>query len=175
MAADEEFLPFAAGSFDLVVASLSLHWINDLPGALLQLRQALRPEGLLLASLPALGTLAELRSALTEAEAEVSRRRVAPGVAVSRNCATARICCSGRVLCCRWRMWRISGWLMRTHSRCCATCGRRERPTRSGSGLGGCRTARLFPAALARLPMQEGRVTVTLRMAVMTGWAPEKA
>src|SRR4051812_29719413 len=72
VAADEEFLPFAAGSFDLIVASLSLHWINDLPGALLQLRQALRPEGLLLASLPALGTLAEFRSALTEAEAEVS-------------------------------------------------------------------------------------------------------
>src|SRR5665811_183753 len=36
---DEEFLPFASGSFDLVVASLSLHWINDLPGALIQLRR----------------------------------------------------------------------------------------------------------------------------------------
>ena len=44
VAADEEFLPFAPGSFDLVVASLSLHWVNDLPGALIQLRQALRPE-----------------------------------------------------------------------------------------------------------------------------------
>ena len=72
VAADEEFLPFAPASFDLIVASLSLHWINDLPGALLQLRQALRPEGLLLASLPALGTLSELRSALTEAEAEIA-------------------------------------------------------------------------------------------------------
>ena len=58
VAADEEFLPFAPGSFDLAVASLSLHWVNDLPGALIQLRMALRPEGLLLASLPALGTLA---------------------------------------------------------------------------------------------------------------------
>ncbi|MGH7155163.1 MAG: class I SAM-dependent methyltransferase, partial [Acetobacteraceae bacterium] len=65
--ADEEFLPFATGSFDLVVASLSLHWVNDLPGALIQLRGALRPGGLLLASLPALGTLGELRTALTEA------------------------------------------------------------------------------------------------------------
>src|SRR5665213_4070907 len=69
VAADEEFLPFAPGSFDLIVASLSLHWVNDLPGALIQLRQALRPDGLLLASLPALGTLAELRTALTAAEA----------------------------------------------------------------------------------------------------------
>ncbi|MFL5286489.1 MAG: methyltransferase domain-containing protein, partial [Rhodopila sp.] len=55
VAADEEFLPFAPHSFDLIVASLSLHWVNDLPGALLQFRQALRPGGLLLASLPALG------------------------------------------------------------------------------------------------------------------------
>ena len=72
VAADEEWLPFAPASFDLVVASLSLHWVNDLPGALIQLRQALRPDGLLLASLPALGTLAELRTALTEAEAALT-------------------------------------------------------------------------------------------------------
>ena len=58
VAADEERLPFAAGAFDLVVASLSLHWVNDLPGALIQLRMALRPGGMLLASFPALGTLA---------------------------------------------------------------------------------------------------------------------
>jgi SAM-dependent methyltransferase len=72
VAADEEFLPFAPASFDLIVASLSLHWINDLPGALIQLRRALRPDGLLLASLPALGSLAELRRALTEAEAALT-------------------------------------------------------------------------------------------------------
>src|SRR6185437_3872604 len=79
--ADEEFLPFAAGSFDLVVASLSLHWVNDLPDALIQLRLALRSGGLLLASLPALGTLAELRQALTEAEialTEGASPRVSP-------------------------------------------------------------------------------------------------
>ncbi len=60
------------GSFDLVVANLSLHWVNDLPGALIQLRHALRPNGLLLASLPALGTLDELRRGLTEAEAALT-------------------------------------------------------------------------------------------------------
>ena len=68
VAADEERLPFAPSSFDLVVASLSLHWVDDLPGALIQLRMALRPGGLLLASFPALGTLGSLRTALTEAE-----------------------------------------------------------------------------------------------------------
>ena len=89
VAADEEFLPFAAESFDLVVASLSLHWVNDLPGALIQLRLALRPGGLLLASLPALGTLAELRQALTEAEAALTggaAPRVSPFVEL-RDCA----------------------------------------------------------------------------------------
>jgi SAM-dependent methyltransferase len=68
IAADEEFLPFAPSSFDLVVASVSLHWVNDLPGALLQIRRALAPDGLFLASLPGLGTLQPLREALAEAE-----------------------------------------------------------------------------------------------------------
>lgn len=72
VAADEEWLPFGSESFDLVVASLSLHWVNDLPGALIQIRRALRPGGLFLASMPALGTLAELRRALTAAEADLS-------------------------------------------------------------------------------------------------------
>src|SRR5580700_1797466 len=67
-----EFLPLGPGSFEPVIASLSLHWINDLPGALIQLRRALRPDGLLLASMPALGTFAELRTALTETEAALT-------------------------------------------------------------------------------------------------------
>ena len=79
VAVDEEWLPFAPASFDLVVASLSLHWVNDLPGALVQIRQVLRPEGLFLASLPALGTLGELRTALNEAEA-LTRGGVSPRV-----------------------------------------------------------------------------------------------
>jgi SAM-dependent methyltransferase len=66
--ADEEFLPFAPASFDLVLAPFCLHWTNDLPGALLQLRRALVPDGLLLANLPGLGTLGGLREALIAAE-----------------------------------------------------------------------------------------------------------
>jgi SAM-dependent methyltransferase len=69
LAGDEEWLPFAPASFDLIVASLSLHWVNDLPGALIQLRRALAPDGLFLASLPGLGTLQGLREALAAAEA----------------------------------------------------------------------------------------------------------
>jgi len=68
LAADPELLPFAPESFDLVVSALALHWVNDLPGTLLQLRRALRPDGLLLVSLLGGETLTELRAALMEAE-----------------------------------------------------------------------------------------------------------
>jgi SAM-dependent methyltransferase len=68
LAADEEALPFAPHSFDLVMSVLSLHWVNDLPGALIQIRQALEPDGLFLGALLGGETLAELRVALMEAE-----------------------------------------------------------------------------------------------------------
>jgi NADH dehydrogenase [ubiquinone] 1 alpha subcomplex assembly factor 5 len=77
--ADEEALPFADASFDLVVSALSLHWVNDLPGALIQIRRALKPDGLFLASLPGLGTLQPLREALAAAEVE-SRGGISPRV-----------------------------------------------------------------------------------------------
>ena len=69
---DPEHLPFAPGAFDLIVSPLALHWINDLPGALIQLRLALRPDGLLLASLFGGETLHELRLSLIEAESELT-------------------------------------------------------------------------------------------------------
>ncbi|HYG89790.1 MAG TPA: methyltransferase domain-containing protein [Azospirillum sp.] len=72
VAADEEFLPFAPAIFDLVVSNLSLHWVNDLPGALLQVRQALKPDGFLCASMLGGETLVELRHCLMEAEQIVS-------------------------------------------------------------------------------------------------------
>lgn len=68
VAADEEALPFRDGAFDLVISSLALHWVNDLPGALAQVRRALKPDGLFLAALFGGGTLAELRDALMDAE-----------------------------------------------------------------------------------------------------------
>jgi len=72
LAADEEFLPLAPQSFDLVLSNLSLHWVNDLPGCLLQIRRALKPDGLFLAALLGGQTLHELRAALIEAELAVS-------------------------------------------------------------------------------------------------------
>lgn len=72
VAADEEFLPFAEQAFDLVVSNLSLHWANDLPGALIQANRALKPDGMFLGALLGGDTLFELRRALMEAETEVS-------------------------------------------------------------------------------------------------------
>jgi NADH dehydrogenase [ubiquinone] 1 alpha subcomplex assembly factor 5 len=171
VAADEEFLPFASGSFDLVVASLSLHWINDLPGALIQLRLALRPDGLLLASLPALGTLAELRQALTTAEAALTggaAPRVSP-FADLRDCAAllqragfALPVADVEELQLRYaHPFALLGDLRAAGESNALRERNRRVPPRA-----------LFPAALAALPEADGRVAVTLRLAVMTGWAP---
>ena len=172
--ADEEFLPFGAAKFDLIVASLALHWVNDLPGALIQLRMALRPDGLLLASLPALGTLAELRTALTEAEAAVwggASPRVSPFPEL-RDCA-ALLQRAGFALpvadvedirllyanpLALLRDLRAAG-----ESNAVALRDRRTPPRA------------LFPTALAALPGQGGKNPVTLRLAMLTGWAPAPA
>jgi SAM-dependent methyltransferase len=69
--ADEEALPFAEGTFDLVVSALALHHVNDLPGTLVQIRRALKPDGLFIAALFGGETLTELRQAFAIAESDV--------------------------------------------------------------------------------------------------------
>ena len=78
---DEDLLPFKEASLNLVVSGLALHRVNDLPGALIQIRRALAPDGLFMAALLGAGALIELRQALIEAEAEAeggASPRVAP-------------------------------------------------------------------------------------------------
>ncbi|BCJ89722.1 methyltransferase [Terrihabitans soli] len=65
-----EALPFAPASLDLVVSALALHWAEDLPGLLVQIRRALRPDGLFMAAVAGGETLNELRRAFAEAESE---------------------------------------------------------------------------------------------------------
>ena len=169
--ADPEWLPFAPGSFDLVVASLSLHLVNDLPGALIQLRMALRPDGLLLAAMPALGTLQELRSALTAAESALTggaSPRIAPFAGLPD--------CAGLLQRAGFALPVVDGDAimllyadpldllreLRAAGETNAVALRdRRTPPRA-----------LFPAALATLPTQDGRVAATLRLAFLTGWAP---
>lgn len=68
---DEEFLPFADGAFDLIASGLSLHFANDLPGALIQARRALKPDGLFLCTMLGGATLEELRTSFAQAETEI--------------------------------------------------------------------------------------------------------
>jgi NADH dehydrogenase [ubiquinone] 1 alpha subcomplex assembly factor 5 len=170
-AADEEALPFAPESFDLIVASLSLHWANDLPGALIQLRRSLRPDGLLLASLPLLGTLGELRAALTATEAALTggaAPRVSPFPELA-DCA-ALLQRAGFALPVADRdelrllyadPLRLLHDLRAAGESNAVRLRDRRTPPRA-----------LFPAALATLPTEDGRAVATLRLAILTGWAP---
>ena len=72
LVADEERLPFAFGKLDLVVSTLALHWTNDVVGALIQIRRALKPDGLFIGTLFGGSTLTELRQSLIKAEAELT-------------------------------------------------------------------------------------------------------
>jgi SAM-dependent methyltransferase len=171
VAGDVEALPFRPGCFDLVVANLSLHWVTDLPGALIQLRQALVPDGLLLASLPALSTLGELRAALTEAEAALTggaSPRVSPFAGLS-DCAGllqragfALPVVDGDTIELRYADPLALLRELRAAGEANATVLRdRRTPPRA-----------LFPMALASLPQRDGRSVATLRLAMLTGWAP---
>ncbi len=169
-AADDFGLP--RGAYDLVVAHLSLHFLDDLPGALIQLKAALTPGGLFLAAMPVLGTLAELRAALLEAEEAVTggvSPRVSPFPALS-DCAglLQRAGFALPVADMEEFSFLYANALHLLHELRAAgesnalLARNRKTPPRA-----------LFPAALARLPQEQGRAKVTLRMAVLTGWAAE--
>ncbi|XP_062466673.1 arginine-hydroxylase NDUFAF5, mitochondrial isoform X2 [Pezoporus occidentalis] len=68
--ADEESLPFKEDTFDLVVSSLSLHWVNDLPKAFREIHQVLKPDGVFIGAMFGGDTLYELRCSLQLAELE---------------------------------------------------------------------------------------------------------
>jgi NADH dehydrogenase [ubiquinone] 1 alpha subcomplex assembly factor 5 len=170
VAADEEWLPFAPGSFDLVVACLSLHWVNDLPGALVQIRRALAPDGLFLAALPGLPTLAPLREALQAAEAELRggvSPRVSPfpelrdGAALLQRAGFALPVADAEDVTLEYR--DALGLLrdLQAAGEQNAVLARDGRiPPRA-----------LFPAALARLAAP-GPVAIPLRLLMLTGWSP---
>jgi SAM-dependent methyltransferase len=169
LAGDEEWLPFAPGSFDLIVASLSLHWVNDLPGALIQLRRALAPDGLFLASLPGLGTLQGLREALAAAESE-TRGGVSPRVspfpelrdaaALLQRAGFALPVADQERINLAWRSPRGLIADLRAAGETNAVAARdRRTPPRA-----------MFPLAFARMPLE-----ITAPLLVMTGWAPHES
>lgn len=160
----------AQAAYDLIIAPFSLHWLDDLPGALIQLRRALKPEGLLLASLPTLGTLHELRLALLDAEEQLTGAvspRLSPFPEL-RDCAglLQRAGFTQPVADAEELTFLYANPLallhdLRAAGETNALLGRRKQiPPRA-----------LFPAALAAMPRQDDRLVARLNIAMLTGWA----
>lgn len=171
VAADEEWLPFAEGAFDLVVATFSLHWVNDLPGALVQIRRALAPDGLFLAALPGLPTLQELRAALAQAETELRgglSPRVSPfpdlrdGAALLQRAGFALPVADAEEIALRYRSPLALLADLRAAGEGNAVLARDARTPPRG----------LFPLAAAHLGQDPQGIPATLRLLVLTGWAP---
>jgi SAM-dependent methyltransferase len=175
---DLEALPFAPASFDLVVSSLTFHWINDLPGTLLQLRHILRPDGLLLVNLFAGATLESLRVALLEAEAEIENGaspRISP-FADPRDLAgllqragfALPVVDSDRVIVDYPDAWKLMRDL-RAMGETNATALRHRHFTRRATML---RAAEIYRE---RFGNAVGRIPAEFEIATLTAWAPHSA
>jgi SAM-dependent methyltransferase len=175
---DEEALPFAPASLDLFVSALALQWTNDLPGALIQIRAALRPDGLILAALTGGQTLAELREALAAAESELrggASPRVAPAAdvrdlgallqragfalpVVDRDALTVRYASA-------FDLFRDLRAMGATN----ASPERERRPTPKSVFL---RAAEIYAERFAD---SDGRVRATFEIVSLSGWAPHES
>lgn len=178
VALDPESLPFASGSFDLIVSPLMLHWVNDLPGAMVQLRLALKPDGLLLASMFGGETLNELRLSLLEAESELTggaAMRVAPFVGLAdvagllQRAGFALPAADRDVVTVRY------GELMRLLADLRAMGEAAALAERAPRNLSRRILARAFEVYRARFSDADGRVRATFEILTATGWAPHES
>lgn len=175
---DEEALPFAAATFDLIIAPLTLQFVNDLPGALLQISRSLQPDGLFIGGVLGGATLHELRLAWLEAEAEVTdgaSPRVAPfadvrdlGGLLQRAGFALPVVDSDAV-----RVRYPSALALMQDLRGMGAgnvlCDRRRVPVTRRLLMRACEIyAEKFADA-------DGRVPATFEMLVMTAWAPHES
>ncbi len=177
VAADEEALPFRDASLDLVVSLLSLHWVNDLPGALIQIRRALTPDGLFMAALFGGDTLTELRQSLAEAEIECEgglSPRVSPfadirdmGSLMQRAGFALPVVDTDRVVVRYADPLRLMAEL-RGMGETNALTERRRIPMRR-STLG--RAVKIYRE---KFGLPDGRVPATFEIVTATGWAPHE-
>ena len=178
VAADEEALPFADGALDLVVSALALQWVNDLPGTLVQIRRALKPDGLLLAAMLGGDSLSELREAFAAAESEIEggvSPRVAPfadlrelGALLQRAGFALPVVDSDRLTV----RYDSAFALMRDLRAMGATnvlAERRRTPLRRATLL---RMAEIYAERFADA---DGRVRATFEIAWLTGWTPHES
>jgi SAM-dependent methyltransferase len=175
---DEERLPFAEQSLDLVVSALSLHWTNDLPGVFVQIRRALKPDGVFIGAFLGGGTLFELRQSLTEAETEV-RGGAGPRVSPFADAEDAAgllqragfklpVADADRVTV----RYPDPLALLRDLRRMGETNVLVERPKQP---LNRAILARAFEIYGERFAAREGGVEATFEIITATGWAPPQA
>ena len=175
---DEEALPFAAECFDLALSALSLQTVNDLPGALVQIRRVLKPDGLFLGCLFGGQTLRELRSALALAETEVCggvSPRVAPFADVRdmgqllQRAGFALPVADSEPLTVRYRDMFALMEDLRAMGGANALVGRIRKPS----------SRRLFLRAAEsyaeRFSDADGRVRATFELIFVSGWAPHES
>ncbi|MBE7219202.1 MAG: methyltransferase domain-containing protein [Caulobacteraceae bacterium] len=175
---DEERLPLAPASVNLVVSLLALHWTNDLPGALVQIRRALAPDGLLLAAFFGGATLTELRQSLIAAEAEVAGGagpRVSPfadGVDAAALLQRAGFALPVSDVDRVTLRYAHPLELMRDLRAMGEASVLLDRPRRP---LSRAVLARAFQHYAERFGGPDGRVPATFEIVTMTGWAPHES
>jgi len=175
VAADEEALPFRDASLDLVVSALALQFVNDLPGTLIQIRRALKPDGLLLAALAGGDTLTELRQAFAAAEVEIEdgiSPRVVPfsdvrdmGALLQRAGFALPVTDTDRVT----ARYASPISLMHDLRRMGATNALLERSRRP---LKRATLRRMTEIYAERFADRDGRIRATFEIVWLSGWAP---
>ena len=175
VAADDEALPFRDASLDLVVSGLALQFVNDLPGVLVQIRRALKPDGLFLAALLGGETLTELRQSFAAAESEMeggASPRVAPfadlrelGALLQRAGFALPVTDVDRVMA---RYDTVFGLMhdLRGMGAANALLARRRTPLRRATLL---RMAEIYAERFAD---DDGRLRATFEIVWLSGWAP---
>jgi len=176
--ADEEALPFGDASLDLVVSLLALQFVNDLPGTLVQIRRALRPDGLLLAALAGGDTLTELRQAFAAAETEIEgglSPRVAPfadlrdlGALLQRAGFALPVTDVDR-LTVRYASPLALMHDLRRMGATNALAERRRRPLRRAT------LQRMMQIYGERFADADGRIRATFDIVWLSGWAPHES
>lgn len=176
--ADEEALPFRPASLDLVVSALALQFVNDLPGALVQVRRALKPDGLFLAALIGGDSLMELRQAFAAAEAEVeggASPHVAPfpdvremGALLQRAGFALPVTDVDRLIVRYASPLDLMGDLRRMGATN-ALAERRRMPLRRAT------LTRMTEIYAARFADPDGRIRATFDIVWLSGWAPHES
>ncbi len=176
--ADEEALPFRNESLDLVVSGLSLHLANDLPGALIQIRRALKPDGLFLGALLGGETLTELRQSLLQAEEEVeggASPRVAPFADVRdlgsllQRAQFALPVSDAEIVRVTYAHPLALMRELRAMGAANTLLSRRRTPLRRAT------LARACEIYAQRFGLPNGRIPATFEIMTMTGWAPHES